>query len=308
MTQLTVIDGGDITPPAPAVNREMFRAQQAEAIRVLAKRTTADIIEIGERLIAAKATCNHGEWLPWLKDEFGWTERTAYNFINVVEAGFKVETVSSLAIDAGALFRLGSPSTPQAARDDAVAKAEKGDRITKEEADRLIEKATREAAERAITEARERMAVEKAAAIEEATRQLANDKEALALRLAEIERSMAEPDVKDICHTIEKSLGIKRMKPEQYKLLARLLQTYIVVGKASYSPMSDEEGAKSNENLKVSSEITGACRALHGAPAPADFITMTWPVQRNQLRDMCSSIIEWLNECHKLLGEDREDV
>ena len=37
------------------------------------------IIEIGCELITAKAKAGHGSWLPWLNDEFGWTDDTALN-------------------------------------------------------------------------------------------------------------------------------------------------------------------------------------------------------------------------------------
>ena len=176
---------------------------QAEAI--LAKRTTADIIEIGQRLIAVQGKKAHGEWLRWLEFEFGWSESTAYNFMSVPKADFKLPTVGGLAIDASALFRLSQPTTPAIAREAAIEAAKTGTRITKAEADKLIAEATQKAAETAIAEARAKLEQEKRAAIEDATRKLADDKEALAERLAEIRRSMREPSIKDICDTIKRS-------------------------------------------------------------------------------------------------------
>jgi hypothetical protein len=35
------------------------------------------IIEVGRELTAAKAEVVHGEWLPWLDQQLGWSERTA---------------------------------------------------------------------------------------------------------------------------------------------------------------------------------------------------------------------------------------
>jgi len=40
------------------------------------------IIEIGRELIEAKKGVPHGRWLPWLEDEFGWSDRTARNYTN----------------------------------------------------------------------------------------------------------------------------------------------------------------------------------------------------------------------------------
>ena len=48
----------------------------AEVIRTLGKRAVHDIIEIGRRLIDAK---ERGNWLQWIKDEFGWSRQTADN-------------------------------------------------------------------------------------------------------------------------------------------------------------------------------------------------------------------------------------
>ncbi len=66
-----------------------------------------------------------GEWLPYLDREFGWADRTARNFINVAE-NFKLENFSDLSIGPSALYLLASPSTPESAREEAVAQAEAG--------------------------------------------------------------------------------------------------------------------------------------------------------------------------------------
>lgn len=81
-----------------------------------------NIIVIGEKLLIAKSQCQHGEWLPWLKDNFGWSDRTARNFMQTADAFGKSETVSNLAdlsIDARALYFLAAPSMPQEVRDKA---------------------------------------------------------------------------------------------------------------------------------------------------------------------------------------------
>lgn len=43
----------------------------------------AGALKIGERLCEAKELLGHGEFLPWLKDEFGWTDRTAQKLMAV---------------------------------------------------------------------------------------------------------------------------------------------------------------------------------------------------------------------------------
>lgn len=305
------MDGDLLTVlPPPGVSDETFCAQQAEAIRVLAKRTTADIIEIGQRLIAVhEKKKKDGEWLEWLEVEFGWSKDTAYNYMSVPKAGWSLLTVRSLAIDAGALFRLSAPSTPAIARDAAIEQAaETGTRITKAEADKLIADATREAAETAIADARANLHEDKRRAVEDATRTLADDKEALQDRLAEIERSMRDPSVKDICETIKRTLDITSMKPEQYKLLARILGYPISIGKTLYDPIPEVDAALITENLRLSSQITEAIRALFSAPGPELMRKMTWPVQRNQHREMIDAVIGWLDQYKELLGTEVEDA
>lgn len=43
----------------------------------------AGALKIGERLCEAKELLSHGEFGPWLKDEFGWTDRTAQKLMAV---------------------------------------------------------------------------------------------------------------------------------------------------------------------------------------------------------------------------------
>ena len=59
--------------------------QNAEQIRMLGRRVAADIVEIGRLLSECKGKLPHGLWRRWLKAEFGWSERTAQNFMSVAE-------------------------------------------------------------------------------------------------------------------------------------------------------------------------------------------------------------------------------
>ena len=61
--------------------------EYAAAIHAIGKRSA---FEIGKILSAAKARARPGRWLPWLEREFGWTDKTAENFMNV--ARFEAET------------------------------------------------------------------------------------------------------------------------------------------------------------------------------------------------------------------------
>jgi hypothetical protein len=110
-------------------------------IRALVRVTGIAIIEIGQKLIAAKAQVQHGEWLSWLDCEFDWSEQTARRFMQVAEA-FKSLTVSDLnglTIDASALYKLASAKVPEDVRGRAIEAAKDGTHITKDYARRLIE-------------------------------------------------------------------------------------------------------------------------------------------------------------------------
>ena len=48
-------------------------------------------IEIGRRLVEAKELLNHGEWLPWLKRETEFNERSAQRYMRVFEAYGKAQ-------------------------------------------------------------------------------------------------------------------------------------------------------------------------------------------------------------------------
>ena len=120
--------------------RRNRRAQPAAATN-LARHS---IIEVGRELIAAKAEVRHGEWLTWLEQEFGWSDATARRYMQVADAFGKMRTVHDMdegSIAIGALYALASPRVPQVVRDEAVERAEAGERITKAEAQAMIRKA-----------------------------------------------------------------------------------------------------------------------------------------------------------------------
>src|SRR5262249_3346582 len=101
----------------------------ADRIRERVKKTVEDIIEVGNDLLAVKEALPHGQFLPWLKAEFGWSERTAQNFMSVAEQ-FKSAKIADLPIQPSAAYLLAAPSVPDEARQKAVEKAEAGEEIT----------------------------------------------------------------------------------------------------------------------------------------------------------------------------------
>jgi hypothetical protein len=111
----------------------------AERIRETVKRTIEDLIGVGRDLLAVKEALPHGQFGPWLRAEFGWTERTARNFMAVAEQfGPKTEMISDLKIEPTAAYLLAAPSAPAEAREVAVERAEAGERITAKVAKQIL--------------------------------------------------------------------------------------------------------------------------------------------------------------------------
>ena len=76
---MTVCNGAGLAT-AETVNEARsvtFLAFKARVIKELCKKTREDIVAIGRHLTDCQNHLGHGAWLPWLKREFGWTDRTA---------------------------------------------------------------------------------------------------------------------------------------------------------------------------------------------------------------------------------------
>lgn len=106
---------------APAV-RGLVQEHTGE-IRTLARRAAQDIVEIGQRLIEVKGVLGYGEFDGWLKAEFDWSRRAAYNFIKVAEV-FSCANFAQLNIAPSALYALASGSTPDFIRQEVIEMAQ----------------------------------------------------------------------------------------------------------------------------------------------------------------------------------------
>jgi ParB family chromosome partitioning protein len=71
----------------------------AAELETLGKTVLAKAIEAGNLLCECKAGLAHGDWLPWLKDNFSFSHKTAMNWIMIgkAEAAGKLVTVTNLA-------------------------------------------------------------------------------------------------------------------------------------------------------------------------------------------------------------------
>lgn len=114
--------------------------QRTSEIKALMKRTAQDIIEIGEKLAEVRDKLTHnkqGGFEAWLQAEFDWTRQTAYRFISVSEK-FNRNNLLQLDFAPSALYLLAAPSTPDEARQEAIARAEAGEAITHTKAKEIV--------------------------------------------------------------------------------------------------------------------------------------------------------------------------
>ncbi len=103
------------------------------AIKERLRRTAQDVWEIGQKLVEVRSQLEHGQFEGWLSAEFGWSRRSAYNFINVYEAFSESTNFAQLDIATSALYKLAAPSVPKSVRNKFLDKAKKGAKVTHKE-------------------------------------------------------------------------------------------------------------------------------------------------------------------------------
>ena len=97
------------------------------------RRTIEDIIVVGERLIDAQSRLDHGEWAGWLEKNFGWSDSTALNLMNVYRlvksAEYESLNFKELSITISELYALARPSTPKEVKAKIIGRAKAGEYI-----------------------------------------------------------------------------------------------------------------------------------------------------------------------------------
>jgi hypothetical protein len=110
-------------------------SRAAERINIRMRKSADDIVEIGRDLAEQKERLGHGNFLKWIDTEFGMSERTAQNFMNVsITFG---ETANFAVLPKSVLYALSAPSMPPEVRDQTIAEAEAGNTVTVETVEAL---------------------------------------------------------------------------------------------------------------------------------------------------------------------------
>lgn len=104
-----------------------FVTEQAEEIRSLMKRTAQNIIEVGQKLLKIKQRLGYGRYRKWIEAEFNWSKSTANSFENVAKQFANVQNLDIFT--PSVLYELAAPSTPESARQEAIARAKAGEKI-----------------------------------------------------------------------------------------------------------------------------------------------------------------------------------
>ncbi len=99
-------------------------------IRARKQRVCADLVELGHDLLDVKESLPHGQFHNWLKAEFGWSERTARNYMSLANTFGHLDPATLAGAEPTALSLLASPSTPEDVRDHFITQAEHGETIT----------------------------------------------------------------------------------------------------------------------------------------------------------------------------------
>ena len=86
--------------------------EAAEEIRACQRRQSLSIVKIGIKLISVKTSLDHGHFGSWLRQEFGWSERTAQNYMRAAEV-FETKSETVAYLPASLIYRLAAPSTPK---------------------------------------------------------------------------------------------------------------------------------------------------------------------------------------------------
>jgi Protein of unknown function (DUF3102) len=113
-----------------------------EIIRQCNRQMLSSAIEIGKQLQEIKGSPNlrHGQWLPALRQELDWNDRTARSYMRVAEIlGPTIENISEnsnrsrgtdLAFSLNVMRKLAERETPPQLREEMVERAARGERVT----------------------------------------------------------------------------------------------------------------------------------------------------------------------------------
>jgi len=94
-------------------------------------------VEIGLELARAKELLPHGQFRPWVRREFRWSERTATNYI-ILAQHYEGKTAKFADLGLGTALALVADPTLEKVCDDVFKRAETGEKIMREDVQKQI--------------------------------------------------------------------------------------------------------------------------------------------------------------------------
>lgn len=127
----------DILPPQKRASVKKITLE----IRANLRKTVRTIWEIGKSLVEVRSQVETCQFNLWLRAEFDWSRRTAYNFISVYEAfpDFSSANFAQVNISISALYLLATPSIHKATRSRIMDQALSGEYISHKVVQKAIE-------------------------------------------------------------------------------------------------------------------------------------------------------------------------
>jgi hypothetical protein len=128
-----------LAPEASAMDGDIqtIVQQHTDEIKKLMRRTSQDIINIGQRLIEVKQCLKHGSFTNWLKSEFNWSLSSATKFMQVAEQ-FKLVNFTDLNLTASVLYLIAAPSISKEARAEVLERVANGENINYTKAKEIV--------------------------------------------------------------------------------------------------------------------------------------------------------------------------
>ena len=224
-----------MAPPAEGRTIEVITGDILEAQR----KGGEAVLTIGKCLIEAKDMLPHGEWLPWLAEKVGYSEKTAQNFMRLAREFSNPQAIADL----GATKALKLLALPPDEREKFVADHNVIDMTTRQLEQAIKERdEARAAAERAAAEQR---------AAEQARDKMAEDMKFLNVRLsgAKEDREQAMQDV-------------ARLEAELAELKAKPVDVAVetVVDQAAIDKARSDAIAEMQEKLDKAKEAAAKAR------------------------------------------------
>jgi hypothetical protein len=107
-------------------------------LHVALTRDTTNIVTVGGLLAEAKEKITHGKWLPWLKNEFSMSERSAQKYVKAADYAAKYALGADLKLSPSALFLISRYDQREIA--DAVINAAREQHLGCDQAKEIIDK------------------------------------------------------------------------------------------------------------------------------------------------------------------------